>query len=125
MREMPLGPDVPGRQDQKKHQRIFPAQKRAKPNPRFAIKNREQNKNRGGVNDSEQPFRQARQRSENPDAGEPHAAMAPPLIAAYSAEHRASYECGDERFGHDNAREKKCAAEAEIDQTCDETAPVI
>src|SRR6476660_2650255 len=51
--------------------------------------------------------------------------MAPPLIAAYSAEHCGGHECGDERFGHDNAREKKRAAEAEIDQTCDETAPVI
>src|SRR5437773_9024706 len=51
--------------------------------------------------------------------------MAPPFIAAYSAEHRASHECGDERFGHDNAREKKRAVEAEVDQTGDGTSPVI
>src|ERR1700751_2557646 len=51
--------------------------------------------------------------------------MAPSLIAADCTEHRAGHECGDERFGHDNAREKKRAAEAQIDQTCDETAPVI
>src|SRR4029453_16011168 len=51
--------------------------------------------------------------------------MAPALIAAYCAEHCAGHECGYERFGHDDAREKKRAAEAEIDQTCDETAPVI
>src|SRR5439155_15428327 len=50
--------------------------------------------------------------------------MAPPFIAAYSAEYRAGHECADERFGHDNSGEKKRAAEAEIDQTGDETAPV-
>src|SRR6187455_1781313 len=51
--------------------------------------------------------------------------MAPALVAAYSAEHRAGHECGDERFRHDDAREKKGAAKAEIDQAGDETAPVI
>jgi hypothetical protein len=124
MREMPLRPDVPGRHDQKKNQRIFPPQKRAKSYPRFAIKNREQNKNHSGINNAKHlslgmlTQRKSRHRRTT-------APMAPALIAAYSAEHRASHECGDERFGHNNAREKKRAAKAEIDQTCDETAPVI
>src|SRR5215831_20641651 len=51
--------------------------------------------------------------------------MAPPFVTAYPTEHRACDERADERFGHDNAREKKRAAKAEIDQTGDETAPVI
>src|SRR5215469_15281013 len=51
--------------------------------------------------------------------------MAPAPITGYSTEHRTGHECGDERFGHDNAREKERAAEAEIDQTGDETAPII
>ena len=57
MREMPLRPDVPRRHDQKKNHCIFPPQQRAKSYPRFAIKNREQNKNHSGVNDAEQAFR--------------------------------------------------------------------
>src|SRR5689334_8515252 len=51
--------------------------------------------------------------------------MALPLIAAYSAEHRSGHEYADERFGHDDAREKKRAAKAEVDQTGYETAPII
>ena len=51
--------------------------------------------------------------------------MAPALIAAYSTEHRSGHERRDERFWHDNAREQKRAAKTEVDQTRDETAPVI
>ena len=51
--------------------------------------------------------------------------MTPTLITANRAENRARDECADERFGHYNAREQKCAAEAEINQTGNEAAPVI
>src|SRR5262249_23002855 len=80
MREMPLRPDVPGRYDQKKNRRIFPSQQRAKAYPGFAIKNREQNKNRSGITNAEPPFGEASQRGKNPNTGEPHAATPPPLI---------------------------------------------
>src|SRR6266568_3233220 len=51
--------------------------------------------------------------------------MPPPLITRHSTEHRARDERADQRFGHDNAHEQKCAAEAKINQAGNEAAPVI
>ena len=51
--------------------------------------------------------------------------MPPALITAYSTEKCAPDKCADERFGHDNAREQKGAAEAKINQAGNEAAPVI
>src|SRR5438552_2089830 len=51
--------------------------------------------------------------------------MTPALITAQRAEDRARHERADERFRHDNAGEQKCTAAAEINQTCNESAPVI
>src|SRR5262245_35072167 len=125
MREMPLRPDVPGRHDQKKNRRIFPPQQPAKAYPCFAIKNREQNENRSGINDPEQTFGEASQRGKNPNTGEPHAATPPALITGQSTENRSGDERADQRLGHHNARQQKRPAEAEPNQTGNETAPVI
>ena len=51
--------------------------------------------------------------------------MTPSLITAHAAKNRARDERADERLGHDDAPEQKCAAEAKINQTGHEAAPVI
>ena len=51
--------------------------------------------------------------------------MTTALIAAQSAENRARDKRADERLGHDDAGEQKCAAAAEINQTGNEAAPVV
>ena len=51
--------------------------------------------------------------------------MPPALVTAHSTENRARDERADQRFGHDNAREQKGAAEAKINQAGNEAAPVI
>src|SRR4029077_5255119 len=51
--------------------------------------------------------------------------MTPALITGQSAEDRGGHERADKGFRHDNAREQKCTAATEINETCNETAPVV
>src|SRR4029077_1980038 len=123
--EMPFRPQMPGSNNQKKHGHVLPPQKPTIPEPCFAIEHRQQYKNRRRIKEAEQTLGQTRESGANPKPGEQVTPMAPALITAQCAEDRASDERADERFGHDDAREQKCAAEAKINQTGNETAPVI
>src|SRR2546423_1192342 len=51
--------------------------------------------------------------------------MTPALITAQAAKDRACNKRTDKRLWHDDSREQKFAAKAEINQTSHETAPVI
>src|SRR6516165_3684436 len=107
-REFPFRPDVPRSCDQKEDSQIFPSQKRAISQACFAIKHRQQKKNRRRINNAEQTFAEASEGRANPEAGEPSPSVPPSLITAQTAEDRARHERADERFRHDNAREQKC-----------------
>ena len=68
---MPFRPDVPRRDNQTKDRQVLPAQERAKSHPGFPIKDREQKKDRAGVNDPEQAFGETGERGTNPKSREP------------------------------------------------------
>src|SRR4029434_10967020 len=69
--EMPLHPNVPWRDDQNEDRKIFTSQQAAKSHTRFAVKDREDKKNRRRISDAEQTFGQAGESRANPKAGEP------------------------------------------------------
>src|SRR5205814_4153515 len=96
-----------------------------KSEPRCAKKPRQRKKNRPRTREPEKTFAKASEGRANPEASKPPPPMTTALIAAQSAENRARDKRADERFGHDDAGEQKCAAAAEVYQTGNETAPVV
>src|SRR5437763_9625103 len=115
---------MPGRDDQKENGHVLPAQQRPVPQPRLVIKHRQQKNNRRRINHAEQTFGQACKGRANPKSSEPNPAMSASLITAYCTENRPCDERADDRFGHDDAPEEKCAAEAEINQARNKAVPI-
>src|SRR6266496_3502327 len=122
---MPFRPDVPGRNNENKERQILPSQKRAKSHPPFSIKYKEKTKNRRRINGAKQTFCQAGERRAEPKASEPGGPIMPALITAEATENCACNERADKRLRHHDACEQKCAAETEINQTGNKSAPVI
>src|ERR1700687_5658997 len=123
--EMQFGLNVPRHEQHHEDRQISPMKEPAEADPRLAIEQCEQEKDRQRVNQSEQAFRQASQCATNPETEEPKITSASPLIATYAAKNRAGDERGEHWFGHDNAPEQRCAAAAKINQARKKSAPVI
>ena len=92
---------------------------------RLSIQQREQQKNRCRANQTVQTLSQASERRAEPKTEEPEAAKTPALITAHTAENRSGDERAENRLGHNDPSEQKGAARAEINQTSQETAPII
>jgi hypothetical protein len=122
--EMHLGPKMPGHDNQKENQQILPAKERAKPDPGFAVKDRQQDENESGVEQPKHSFRQAGKRAAKPESREPKLSMFATLIAPQTAVDRAGDERSDHRFRHDDPGQEKRAADSQENQAGDETTPI-
>ena len=92
---------------------------------RLSIQQCEQQKNRCRTNQTVQTLSQASECRAEPKTEEPEAAKTPALIPAHAAENRAGNERAENGLGHDDPSEQKGAARAKINQTGQETAPII
>src|SRR5205085_7964420 len=122
---MQFSRDIPRHKDQNEDRHIPPVEEPAESQPRFAIKNSEQNEKGERINQAEQTFGEARQGATNPKAEKPEIAPPPSLITIHAAKNCAGDESAENRLRHDDAAEDRRSETAKINQAAKKSAPVV
>src|SRR4029077_5258656 len=117
--------DVPRHNDEDKQQHVSPMEKRFKADPRLAVKKAQQEQNCGEINQSQDALSKAGKGGAKPHTGEPKSPVAPPLITANRTKEAGGEKGAEDWFWHNDAVEQERAAKREVDESGDETVPII
>src|SRR5438477_6951015 len=123
--ETPLRPNVPRSNNEQKDRQVRPMQKQAEAQTSLSIQQPQDQQHCPRIKQTVHSFGQTSERRANPKAKKPKTAKAAPLITAYVAKDRTGNESAENRLRHNEPSEQKSAAGAKINQTGEETAPVI